>query len=340
MGAPAGKVRLEMRTASQARRRVAGFPSPSGAVRTWYRGAIDGLAERIARDLAATASPGLPTGPTVPPLSDGSVIVLDYPVTPKPRFGKEYGLADHPELTAILARRDDAYREALEAMFGERDRLARIGLEAGADPEQPNWMNGWLPGLDGAALYTFVATRNPSLYVEVGSGNSTKFVRRAIRDHGLRTRIVSIDPAPRAEVDAICDEVVRLPLEETDLSLFSRLESGDVCFVDNSHRSFQNSDATVVFLEVLPRLAPGVLLGVHDIFLPADYPTEWVDRWYSEQYLLAAYLLGGGGGSQVVLASWYVSHHERFGPLLDELFADPLPAGIPRQGGAFWLTTG
>ena len=66
----------------------------------------------------------------------------------------------------------------------------------------PTWENGWFPALDAVTLYGLVATRNPRWYVEVGSGNSTRFVRRAIRDHGLRTRILSIDPGPRAEIDA------------------------------------------------------------------------------------------------------------------------------------------
>ena len=64
-------------------------------------------------------------------------------------------------------------------------------------------INGWLPGLDSAALYAFLARTDPALYLEVGSGNSTKFARRAITDHGLRTRLVSIDPQPRAEIDAL-----------------------------------------------------------------------------------------------------------------------------------------
>lgn len=56
---------------------------------------------------------------------------------------------------------------------------------------------------------TALAAGNPATYLEVGSGNSTRFARRAITVHGLRTRIVSIDPEPRAVVDELCDEVVR-----------------------------------------------------------------------------------------------------------------------------------
>ena len=110
---------------------------------------------------------------------------------------------------------------------------------------------------------------------------------------GFETRIVSIDPQPRAEVDELCDRVLRVPLEAADLSVFDELSDGDVLFFDGSHRTFMNSDATVFFLEVLPRLADGVLVGVHDVFLPYDYPRDFADRYYSEQYLLAAHLIAG-----------------------------------------------
>ena len=82
-----------------------------------------------------------------------------------------------------------------------------------------------------------------------------------------RETITSIDPQPRAEVDAICDEVVRSPLEDTDLSVFDTLDAGDILFVDNAHRVLPNSDATVVFLEVLPRLTVPVATTPHLIAL-------------------------------------------------------------------------
>jgi hypothetical protein len=200
-------------------------------------------------------------------------------------------------------------------------------------------VNGWLPGLDSAALYTFLARTDPALYLEVGSGNSTKFARRAIEDHGLRTRLVSIDPQPRAEIDALCDEVVRSPAEEVDLTVYDRLGAGDVLFVDNSHRCLQNSDATVMFLEVLPRLQPGVLVEFHDIVLPEDYPPEWLDRFYSEQYLLAAYLLAGGDRLSVELPNHFVSTDAELAAILAPLWDDPALAGVERHGGSFWIRT-
>src|SRR5262245_52540208 len=108
--------------------------------------------------------------------------------------------------------------------------------------------------------------------LSIGSGHSTKFARRAVVDYGLPTQITSIDPHPRAEIDALCHRTIRKPLEETDLNVFDELEPGDVVFFDGSHQYFMNSDVTVFFLDVPPRLKPGTLVQVHDNTLPYDYP--------------------------------------------------------------------
>jgi Methyltransferase domain len=267
-----------------------------------------------------------------------SGLVLDYPVRPRARYG--WGAPLHPGLEALIRPGVDRYRVVLEGFLAHRADFASITLDSPAAPGDPQWSNTFIPGLDGVALYSFVADERPVTYMEVGSGNSTKFVRRAIRDHSPSTTIVSIDPHPRAEVDALCDEVVRLPVEDADLTVFDRLRAGDVLFVDNSHRAFQNSDATVMLTEVIPSLPAGVLVGIHDIFLPEDYPPQWADRYYSEQYLLAAWLLGGGGGCEVVLPAHYIRSIPELDTLCDPIWAAPALATVQRHGGAFWLRTG
>jgi Methyltransferase domain len=264
-------------------------------------------------------------------------IELDYPVKPRPRYG--HGRPWHSRLTSMLAAHHDNYRAAIAQITAHRGPMQAIDMDWIGNPQQPFWRNGWLPGLDGAALYGFTASLNPALYVEVGSGNSTKFTRRAISDHRLRTRIVSIDPMPRAECDDLCDEIIRAPFEEADLSVYARVQAGDIVFVDNSHRALQNSDATAFFLDVLPELPPGVLVGIHDITLPQDYPPEWLDRFYSEQYLLAAWLLGGGAGCEIVLPAAYVSLIPELADLVKPIWAAERFADVEWWGGAFWLRT-
>jgi hypothetical protein len=201
-------------------------------------------------------------------------ITLDYPVVPRSRFG--HGRPTHRRLRERLREGDDRYRTHLEGIAAVADHLAKLPVHCdGLAEHEPRWCNGWIPGLDAAALYALGCTWR--------WGPATpRRSRRAIGDHGLDTTIVSIDPHPRSAIDAICDEVVRSPVEEVDLSVFERLQPGDVLFVDNSHRVLPNSDAMVMFMEVLPRLPAGVHVQFHDVFLPDDYLDEWNDRYYSD----------------------------------------------------------
>jgi len=268
---------------------------------------------------------------------DRKLLPIDYPPRHAgPRYG--YGSPPHGRLLEILRRDEETYRRNLELLARFVDDLARI--EAGPSPGVgPVWKNAWLPPLDAAALYGFLRSRAPRSYVEVGSGASTLFARRAIEDGGLPTRITSVDPYPRQDVDRVCDEVVRAPLEAIDLSLFAGLERGDVVFLDGSHRVLTNSDATVFFLDVLPALPSGVLVGVHDVLLPDDYPPQWTAWHWSEQYLVAAWLLAQGDQIQLELAAYYASAHSDLHRLLDPLWSSPELTDLPASGVALWLTT-
>ncbi len=264
-------------------------------------------------------------------------IPLDYPIHPRSRWGRAWGLPAHAHLEAVIRRQDVLARHALTAIARYAEALRRIPVRAPEAASIPRWVNGWLPGLDGAALYTFVRDRKPLTYWEVGSGNSTRFVRQAIADGGASTRIVSIDPSPRVEIDALCDEVIRAPLEEVSADLIARLSPGDVCFVDCSHRAFQNSDVTVAMLELLPALPSDVLVGFHDIFLPDDYPPAWVERYYNEQYLLAMFLLGGHAGMEIVLPAWDVSRRPELAAIVAPIWEGEAFAEVERHGDIFWL---
>jgi hypothetical protein len=244
----------------------------------------------------------------------------------------------HPELERIIARSAETYRDSLETLVAHRDPFLAIGSQPASELD-PSLANEWLPPLDAAAIYSFIRSRSPSLYVEIGSGESTKFAARARSDGELRMQIVSIDPEPRAEVDRLCDRIIRLPLEAADLSVFSELSEGDVVFFDGSHRTFMNSDATVFFLEILPQLAGGILVGVHDIFLPYDYPQDFADRYYSEQYLLAAHLLAGNKRLEPVLPTVYVARHPELRSITEPVWADPRLGEIEPAGHSFWLST-
>lgn len=236
--------------------------------------------------------------------TEHQMLEVDYPVDPQPRY--PLGGRAHPDLWTWFDRQRGPCQEAVRAIARHRATLEAIADDT-ADPYAPHWNQLWFTALDAMALYALVAVRRPPRIVEVGSGNSTKFAARAIHDASLPTTILSIDPQPRAEIDALCDRVIRQPLEHVDQRVFTDLRAGDFLFIDTSHRVFTNSDVTTFFLEVLPKLAPGVVLHLHDIFLPWDYPVQWNKRYYSEQYLLACWLLAGPERLRLVLSNAFVS---------------------------------
>jgi hypothetical protein len=262
-------------------------------------------------------------------------IFVEYPVYPKPRYGYN-GQEPHQRLSQILETGRETYRSQLESFLPLETELLRIQTIEHDNGVEPYWDNAWFKNLDAVALYGYVATCKPKIYLEIGSGNSTKFARRAIRDQHLDTRIISIDPHPRAEIDALADEVIRQPLEAVDLALFDRLTKDDLVFFDGSHRCFMNSDVTVFFLEVLPRLPAGILIQIHDIYLPYDYPPTRALRYESEQYLIAAMLLGGCNQYETLLPVSFVAHDERLTGILDSLW-NSTNVKIARDGGSFWM---
>ena len=268
-----------------------------------------------------------------------------YPVNPRPRWG--HGQPAHAGLRAILERSRGVYEAGLDVIAEHRAALHAVPHDPDPSGLEPHWNNIWFTSLDAAALVSFLLARRPAHYVEIGSGNSTLFAHHAKRWGGLSTHLTSIDPQPRIPIDSMCDRVVRQPLEECDLNVFAELQAGDVLFSDGSHRIFTNSDVATLFLDVLPRLPPGILVHVHDVFLPYDYPPEWNNRLYSEHYLIAAMLLCRAPPFRVLMPNYFVCMDIALGNRVKNIFrADNSPdipflypnnARIP--GVSFWFET-
>jgi hypothetical protein len=261
--------------------------------------------------------------------------IVDYPYKSQVRYGA--GRPPHPELADIIGAGRERY-SAFIAELGEiQGDLAKIPLGGSYEEPTPFWMNSWFPALDGMALIQMLRRYNPRGFVEIGSGTSTKFARRAVETYGLRTKLVSIDPQPRSEVDRLCDQVIRKPLEACDVQMFEALEPGDILFLDSSHRAFQGSDVTVFFMEILPRVKPGVILHIHDIYLPDDYISGHVWRLWNEQYLLATALLFGGSTFEVLFPCWFVGQDPALrAQTMATLCQGPLSQLDP-YGASFWM---
>lgn len=196
--------------------------------------------------------------------------------------------------------------------------------------------------VDAELLYAFVRARKPKRVVELGSGYSTLLIGEAARRNlaeGAVIEHLAFDPYPRAQIfgeqPPPPTAFEPLPATEVPPERLAELEAGDILFVDTTHTVKLGSDVNHVILDVLPALAPGVLIHFHDIFLPWEYPRVWfeqMDYFWAEQYLLQAFL-AFNDAFEVVLPAGAVAGE----------YADRLDAVVPsftpgRRPGAFWIT--
>jgi hypothetical protein len=193
---------------------------------------------------------------------------------------------------------------------------------------------------DALSLYGLMRLYLPRQVIEVGSGySSCVMLDTNERFLGGECRLTFIEPHPEHRllelttgVDPSRFELVRDKVQNLDPSLFERLGPGDMLFIDSSHVAKAGSDVNYLTLEVLPRLAPGVLVHFHDIFYPFEYPRVWLDegRAWNESYLVRA-LLMFNPAFEVVLFHHYLARFRR-----DDL-AGTMPLYLNNPGGSLWL---
>lgn len=238
--------------------------------------------------------------------------------------------SSYAALTPFFMRAEPEFRSRIGAATSHLDRLRTFSH---GEPPAPRFDQDWFPRLDAALAYTLVRDRRPRRIVEIGSGHSTRFLARAIADGGLTTHLVAIDPAPRATLAGLAVETVPAHLQEAGLDAFADLRSGDIVFVDSSHILMPGTDVDMVLNGVLPMLPPGVLLHVHDVFLPDAYPASWAWRGYNEQNAVATLITAGGW--RILWASRYVA--TRLASAIGKAGLDRLPLVDGAFESSLWL---
>jgi hypothetical protein len=202
--------------------------------------------------------------------------------------------------------------------------------------------NTWYQGGDAELLYAMVRLLRPRRVLELGSGWSTLVTARACAvnaAHGAPVEFTSSDPEPRLGVDPPPPGLTRLErtaAQELPMERFLALAPGDVLFVDTTHTVKLGSEVNRLVLEVLPRLAPGVTVHFHDIYLPWEYPRFWYKRgtYLNEQDLLQAFL-SSNPDWEVLLAVHALARTDR-----DRLARSigSLSERVARAGpSAFWI---
>jgi predicted O-methyltransferase YrrM len=165
--------------------------------------------------------------------------------------------------------------------------------------EQYHVYNPAFGAVDAAIYYCMVRHWKPRKIIEIGAGFSTLLsAQAAVRNKkdGYPCELTAIEPYPSKTLRDGVPGLTRLwekNLQDVPMREFEKLGKNDILFIDSSHVLKTGSDVQLEFLEILPRLKPGVLVHVHDIFFPLDYPRSLVMKdfkFYTEQYLLQAFL--------------------------------------------------
>jgi len=203
------------------------------------------------------------------------------------------------------------------------------------------WQNNFWNSADALVQYGLLRSRKPSKLIEVGCGFSSLLAAKALRknseeNHGSQTDVTLVEPYPRPELlDKLPRDWRRVEtiLQRCPLDWFETLGSGDVLFYDGSHCCHTASDVNWFFFQVLPRLREGVLIHLHDIFFPLDYPRKWLferlQSW-NEQFLLQAFLMNNSA-YRVEIANAFIAHQRE--AEIRALYGEIQPF----WGASFWM---
>lgn len=228
------------------------------------------------------------------------------------------------------------------------DLLRRLGAHAARLPfapeprpglsyayENPNFSYG-----DAMAYAGMLMEFRPRRVIEVGSGHSSALLVDVDQAFlGGATEITCIEPYPallQSLLPPAAFERIRVipsPVQEVDLAVFAALEAGDFLFIDSTHVSKCGSDVNFELFDVLPILAPGVLIHFHDMFYPFEYPEDWVlkdNRAWNELYVMRAFLADNPRYAIEYFHDFIAREHR-------DLLAAAMPLALRNTGGGLWL---
>ena len=238
----------------------------------------------------------------------------------------------------------DVAAEWLERLMRKyREECSALPRVSSHEPHQYFIENAAYGRGDADVLYSILRDTKPRKIIEIGSGYSTLLISQAIRSNRSESRdyeceFIAIEPFPPSYLIPPPAEVTRLEskqLQDVPLHEFTSLAANDVLFIDSSHTVKIGSDVVLEFLSILPSLASGVLIHIHDIFTPFEYPRHWIKEsrfFWNEQYLLEAFL-SYNEKFEVIMPLHAISqlYRERFANLI------PLFEVDRHSVGSFWI---
>ncbi|MEU5882382.1 class I SAM-dependent methyltransferase [Spirillospora sp. NPDC047279] len=271
--------------------------------------------KRVARTLPATISrpPYVPPGHFYSPLTAAGDVerALSARDDPSVRNDGTPGVDLRAEAQLALA---EEFLPSLDAPF-----------------EGPRYApgNGMYDAADAAVYRAMARHLRPRRVMEIGSGHSTALLLDTVED----VELTCVEPYADRLRSVLRDddrvEIVERPVQDVPLESYASLGAGDILFIDSTHVVKAGSDVVWLFLQVLPRLAAGVVVHVHDVFWPFEYPAAWLreGRDWTEDYLLHAFLAGNGDWEILLFSSWLWKEHHAL-----------IPASLKaEEPGSIWL---
>jgi hypothetical protein len=192
---------------------------------------------------------------------------------------------------------------------------------------------------DACVLRALIGWSKPRRIVEIGSGNSTACMLDSLDEFGLtQTRITGVEPYPH-RLNAIMRpsdserlRIIKKPVQELPLSVFSELKENDILFVDSTHVLKTGSDVHFELFRILPIISDGVLVHFHDCPFPFEYPPKWVlheNRSWNEVYALRAFLMYNNAFEIIFWTTLMVDKHsDVFRSTIRRMLDNPVGSGI------------
>ena len=224
------------------------------------------------------------------------------------------------------------------------DELVKMPFDKTADLKYYFNNSVFLSG-DSEISYGMIRHFKSRKIIEIGSGLSTLMTLNAIQknkeeDANYNCEMICVEPFEHKWLDKLDIKLVRSMVEDVDISLFDKLEKNDILFIDSSHMIKPQGDVLFLFLHVLPKLKPGVLVHIHDIFTPRDYLADWVlvkNRMWNEQYLLEAFLSHNHDYKIISAVNFLRHHHLEALSACCPVMKKQIESGADREPGSFWI---
>ncbi len=229
------------------------------------------------------------------------------------------------------------FLEVIESFYPDLPFSDRPGVGAvGGASTRFGYANDFFGHSDAITLFTMLRALRPRQVIEVGSGHSSAVMLDTRERFLPDTRLCFIEPYPDRLKSLLRSgddfELIEGKVQNVPIDRFRALQAGDILFIDSSHVSKAGSDVNDLFFRVIPALAVGVVVHIHDILWPFEYPMEWLveGRAWNEAYLLRAFLQYNPDW-EVLYMNDYMGKHQR------RLVAEKAPLMLVETGGSFWM---